>query len=96
MDANYFIAKFEAIPETDWCVGALSKAEEKDGKPTGKTLHCALGHCALEEKPVLTSLLEPLGALSPTYINDNWHTGYRQLTPKQRILAALRDVKAGE
>lgn len=93
MDANYFIAKFSAIPDNEWCTGALSKHEVKGDKPTGRILHCALGHCAVEERYVLRNILEPVGALSPTYINDGWHVKYRQAHPKERILAALNDVR---
>lgn len=93
MDANYFIAKFSAIPVEKWCNGALTKyALDEKGQLTGEVQHCALGHCQVEERYILNNILEPTGALSATYINDGWHVKYRQTHPKERILAALKDV----
>lgn len=101
---DYFIEKFEAIPEDKWCVGSLHS--------NGRS--CALGHCGMTADPevepfgimffnwsdegmALTKLLDKLG-LKPWEINDYMpfmKDAYRyiQKTPKQRILAALNDVK---
>jgi hypothetical protein len=91
---DYFIAKFEAIPEDKWCTDSY----EFQGR------HCALGHCGLnggndtpaatpEEAGVLLELFREIRA-SVTDVNDGLDARYRQDTPKQRILAALREVSS--
>lgn len=87
-DKAYFIAKFEAIPEGQWCERAYFNAIGQ---------HCALGHCGestgvTEESGALTSLLSLGLGSSTSRINDGEHPDYRQPTPKQRILAALHDL----
>ena len=90
-DVDYFINKFEAIPEEQWCTGAFSLCDENEN-----TQHCALGHCGYGvgtktvEGEALISLFEP--ELLPM-INDDRSIEYSQSTPKQRILAALYDIK---
>lgn len=106
-DVDYFINKFEAIPEEKWTPNATA---------------CAYTHCGQylggykTECPALSELFKTIHHLSEnqkkrdevgdTYhgwsylvacINDNNHlndTPYKQPTPKQRILAALYDIKA--
>jgi hypothetical protein len=92
---EYFIAKFEAIPDELWHVGAY------DGPANS---HCALGHCgtvASEEGFALMELLDHVvGAAytngqvpsGPAVVNDGKSDRYKQATPKERILAALRDL----
>lgn len=97
---DYFIAKFEAIPEEQWCMLNL---ENTCGQK------CALGHLgnaspsALNAESVaLVEILRPFhkGTLCQdsdivTHIND-FDFGYWAAlgeTPKQRILAALRMAK---
>lgn len=82
-DIDYFIAKFEAIPEENWC-----RAHYTDY--AGR--HCAIGHCGgrigheTEESKALSSIF---GArVLVTYVNDN--SGAH---PKEAILNALRDIK---
>lgn len=91
---EHFIQKFEAIPEDSWCVGQF---KTNDGK------HCALGHCAvydgfISDSPEAIALchifMEKQGILDTTGINDGKDPRYQQNNPKERILAALRDVKA--
>lgn len=86
-NVNYFIKKFEAIPEEKWTTGAF---EDECG------CKCALGHCGYTESGLesqegieLTRLLKHRAAA----INDGGQPKYDQPTPKQRILAALNDVK---
>lgn len=102
-DVDYFISKFEAIPEEKWCVDDF-----EDGEESG--VHCALGHCGasfhsgstresykLDE--IICSLRNPsypLGYYYPAPINDGTTKEYQQPTPKQRILAALYDIKANQ
>lgn len=85
-DIDYFIEKFEAIPEEKWGIGKFS---DQDGRC------CALGHCgegmfhSTEESNALSSLL-----IFPAGINDGdamWnHLGP---TPKLRILNFLKSLK---
>lgn len=96
-DVDYFLKKFEAIPEDDWCRRVYTDA---DGK------HCALGFCGshvgkisdygmdihTEEGENLRRMLLPLGGV--TVINDYAEDDFQQETPKQRVLAALRHLKA--
>lgn len=87
---DYFIAKFEAIPDKFWCI--------KRFNDPWSGAHCALGHCnwsgegrESEEGMALNKLL----MFETTYINDYKSFHYPQETPKERMLAALADVKAG-
>lgn len=83
---DYFIAKFEAIPDEQWCVGEFTDQERR---------HCAVGHCLdrmqlTEESKALVRLM----GHNTTFVNDGVDPDYQQPTPKARILAALRDIKA--
>lgn len=88
---DYFIEKFEKIPEERWTTGVYSK---DDGQ-------CALGHCGMNtgiikyntEADALWDLVYYNIGLSVVRINDAYEKRYSQRTPKQRILAALRDIK---
>jgi hypothetical protein len=89
-DVEYFINKFQSIPEDKW----TTRNYTEDDK------HCALGHCGVGsirgENPEAEALIEFFDLLSPgtiVYINDGLYTKYQQPTPKQRILAALYDIK---
>jgi len=92
---DYFIDKFSKIPEDMWCVKTL-------GDMSGS--HCALGHCDFgntgvpKEALALQKLLKPLEnshcrIWTTPWINDGLYPSYQQPTPKQRILAALNDIK---
>lgn len=87
-DVDYFISKFEAIPEEKWIVGNYT-----DGYGC-----CALGHCGIvasettKEADSLVTLFILLNTAIPP-INDNHDARYCQHTAKQRILAALYDIK---
>lgn len=87
-DVNWFIDKFEKIPEELWCIGVFY-----DGKK-----RCAAGHCGFvttQETLEFSYLRWLFGSSSTIFeINDGQNINYQQPTPKQRILAALRDVKA--
>lgn len=101
-DVNYFIKKFQAIPEELWHVGDLFNKD--------RTRFCALGFCG-ETESINNSEGNSLRALSRFYcgfniigsINDgtkNTHeinldeiiNRYTQPTPKLRILAFLYDI----
>lgn len=91
---EHFIWKFGRIPERSWC----TKKYVKDNA------HCALGHCgvgALNDAPEVTVEALDLAGLFGGYvavakINDGKDQRYLQPTPKQRVLAALHDLKAKE
>lgn len=83
---SYFIKKFEAIPEDKWCAGYDTNSDKR----------CAYGHCggASEEAVGLLRLFRLLSInISPVGVNDGFVPQYQQPTPKQRILAALGDIK---
>lgn len=87
-DVDYFLNKFEAIPEEKW--------KTNSWKDSGDGRMCAHGHCgrgkdALSQESL--SLNRILG-FKVIAINDGWDERYQQPTPKQRILAALMDIKA--
>lgn len=125
---DYFINKFEAIPEDRWVENQLEQIiipARKFLKITikkAKLAHCANGHCGVtrENNSVLfpldktqesIGLYKVFGVLNLTdrwndtiedneeysnkaaMINNGATREYQQSTPKQRILAALRDVK---
>ena len=79
---------FEAIPDSLWCVGGLT---DDYGR------HCAIGHCdsarcfSAIDLDVLCVNNYGEGAAR---INDGFHPGFPQATPKARILEALRFIKS--
>lgn len=80
---DFFTAYFESIPDERWLVGALGKK----GGP-----RCALGHaCEIHVSAWPTSNLNRLLGDQASEISDGLHPGYRQPTPRERILAALGD-----
>lgn len=102
-DVDYFISKFEKIPDSKWCTGVF----DDDDK------HCANGHCGVTEKncsddmpeeaTALNMLFNKHGYINTKYrlsdwgpvaiVNDNHDGVYNEPTPKKRILAALRNIK---
>lgn len=93
-DVDFFIKKFSAIAEVFWFVGDY---QNEDG-----TKFCAAGHCggyqgmpSDSEAQFLCNLIAAeLYPYSIGGINDGKCMAYPQPTPKQRVLAALRDIKA--
>lgn len=95
-DVDYFIDKFEKIPDDKWCIGSF------DG-PYGS--HCALGHCGChdsnrntDEANALRNLFEDSDLIvSAVDVNDDHLYSTRPFldasTPKQRILNALQYIK---
>lgn len=102
-DVDYFIAKFEAIPENLWCERARVKGDQR----------CALGWCypsaeaakksevfmhedSIEDR-CLTNLIHTINEdFGVGGINNGIYWQYSQPTPKQRILAALYDIREKE
>lgn len=94
---DYFINKFNAIPEEQWCMGRLS--DYQSGK-------CVLGHCGVKQTPdgnySYTDMSEKLSAIlrqipGVLYDINDGHGPARELgdTPKERILNALLLIKTG-
>ena len=88
---DYFIKKFDAIPESKWTTNAF---KDKNG------CKCALGHCGFttgKPTPEGFALAEWFRFIKTSVIsvNDGF---YRELgsTPKERILNALLHIKALE
>jgi hypothetical protein len=94
---DYFIKKFEAIPEKKWFVGDYHNSD--------KSKSCALGHCCFTvdglydlmsvERRSLEKLFYDINVLVGD-VNDGSEFAkgkFPQPTPKQRILAALYDIK---
>jgi hypothetical protein len=105
--AEYFIRKFEAIPEEKWCVNEFRAGRKK----------CALGHCGVRANtPVKVDAVDHFGSCpwgipaadalhrlvgqhfssGVGHINDGEHPLFKQPTPKARILAALSDILVRE
>lgn len=87
-NVDYFIKKFEEIPEEKWIAGSFSGMNGT---------HCALGHCynngeGYTQSPEGSALIRILNY--PAQINDGLRSEYQQNNPKNRILAALYDKKA--
>lgn len=93
-DIDYFINKFEAIPEDQW----TTKKFVEDGKC------CALGHCGRGfggidngEAQALIDLFNHYG-FSVVSVNDGYTRRYIETnvnsTPKERILNCLKEFKA--
>jgi len=87
---DYFIQKFEAIPDEKWTIKEFTNA-------IGQC--CALGHCGRRigsptaEGEALYQLFHENEMDGPAHINDGYSIEYQQPTPKARILAALNDIK---
>jgi len=94
---DYFIAKFHAIPEENWYEGNYNNTE--------RTAFCALGHCGsgssrtgllevTKEAVALQRIIRTYLESEVTSINDGLSNSYNQETPKQRVLAALMDIRS--
>lgn len=95
-NAQFFINFFGAIPGKDWCSGNLVD---------GQGRKCAYGHLtpelSMEEiNPELENEFNKLGIENGidnfAAINNGKNPNYQQPTEKQRILAALRDIRNKE
>lgn len=81
--AQFFINKFDAIPDEKWCMG---KTVNDEGQ------HCAIGHAKPDEIYSIFMLFRNLGE-TPMNINDGKVEAYQQETPRERIVAALKDIQ---
>lgn len=96
---QFFIDKFEAIPENKWNVNSYINIE-------GDKM-CAYGHCGVrgmdesfrnypEARALAAIGINHFGYDKFVDINDGGSSGYDQPTPKQRILAALYDIRKSQ
>jgi len=91
-DIDYFIKKFEAIPEELWTTDLYVDQDDE-------TKRCALGHCGCaefsERNPEADTLFELFveAGMRVPRVNDGCDPRFSQPTPKQRILAALKHIK---
>lgn len=103
-DVSYFINKFQAIPEQKWGISSFIDADTGARCAQG---HCGMNtdNCwhvwgrsiatvqnSLKEAASLYYLFGDNG-LDVGMVNNGYLTEYSQPTPKQRILAALHDIK---
>jgi len=100
-DIDYFIKKFEAIPEQYWCVASLS-----DMVPYGGSFiqaHCAFGHCGIKTTTTINFSPEAYALKlifrkhrhDVTAVNDGLDPlyNYNKGSPRERILLALTTFK---
>ncbi len=96
---EYFIEKFEAIPEELWTAGIM---HDRNGK------YCALGHCGVlkfdllgtirfkytDESHALMDIFKQFH-MYPEEVNDfpRYNDRFKANSPKTRILGALRQFK---
>jgi len=89
-DFDFFIDKFEAIPENNWCTGTFLDAGGRC---------CALGHCGSRRAPngntVHTEEGSALRRLSPHSISMVNDDGYCR-GAKGRVVALLKYLKTVE
>jgi hypothetical protein len=102
---EYFIKKFEEIPENKWLIGILVSIDDVES-------HCALGHCGVRYNPdgswtnteeadsleiLLNPVMEKRGYLAREMYGSVWRINDRNVfngtTPKRRILNALKGLK---
>lgn len=101
-NVQYFINKFSAISDDMWISGSLN-----NGRACCALGHCGvleqnigeegeINHSEGEALAILLSIVHPSNNnFAVVYkLNDGYLTKYPQPTPKERILAALYDVKA--
>lgn len=94
--AAEFIEFFEAIPEEKWCTRSFANGDKC----------CAHGHLGSSNDQFSTDsknlhelfIAHFRGQLGPMSVNDGSDNAkqFPQPTPKQRILAALREIQAKE
>lgn len=90
-DVNYFIEKFEAIPEEYWCIGSFGNGG----------IHCAFGHCGMRSYTDILSDVAEADALNKISndivdVNDGYSQKYKGQYPKERILSLLYDIRDKE
>lgn len=107
-DVDYFLRKFKKIPEEKWCtfsfVNGKSRCVNGHCGITNMLANLTEESIALQKtfsvlsitsgmKIINDGLLSDDYSLKAAYINNGESDQYQQPTPKQRILAALQDIK---
>lgn len=104
---DYFIRKFSKIPEEkwttgDWCIGdkfcsngfcGMHGANYNFGTPEAVAFNKLIKHLKITIDKNSIGKCEKYFWSVSVYINDGDTEEYQQPTPKQRILAALYDIK---
>jgi len=93
---EYFIAKFEAIPEDKWTTATTGDSEGR---------HCAMGHCGAKnssfDAPIHNEEVKSLLLLTGqekdrfptiTHVNDDTYPFRYGKTPKQRVINYLKSL----
>lgn len=87
-DLDYFIKKFEAIPEEKWITNGYGK----------NGVHCAYGHCGADDNgkyPEEARALNGLSGCVVEEINDGFPQYLRYgSTPRTRVINFLKELKA--
>lgn len=100
-DVDYFIKKFEAIPENKWCTGTLAYADPND--PDVGIKYCSLGHCGVRANIhgmyMLTDEAAALIKLFGGIAEDDygvvwWINDCNLYNPKANILNKLKEIKS--
>lgn len=87
-DEDYFLAKWEAIPEDMWLVGSTGDS----GGPRCVLGHTLNGQNVTEETTALYEIFNPLHS-SPATVNNGNDNRFKQPTPKERVIAAAKFSK---
>lgn len=108
-DVNYFIRKFEAIPESQWINNATGCAYTICGQyRQGYKSECPALSELFRKIHYKSKIQLERDAMGETYHGWSWivcainddgtsnDTHYKQKTPKKRILAALYDIRDKE
>lgn len=109
---DYFINKFQSIPEEFWCAGnfisgasmcanahcGVTDAEQSasDEVRALKLLFVGLVLHYKDDLHIVLDLLKGGFSVKVACVNDGKVIEYSQPTPKQRILAALYDIKKAQ
>lgn len=106
-DVDYFIAKFEAIDNENWIERELGSFSNHctyghcgiridSDVPTNEAVFLSVLVDRYIKKYDFTDYIFENLSWSVVDINDGNHPSYTQSTPKQRILAALYDIREKE
>lgn len=87
-DLDNIIAYLENTTEESWCTDVV---KTNDGK------NCLLGHLFDFGGNRVMDIFEECVATTYMFysVNDGTHPKYKQESPKQRILAYIKDIKSG-
>lgn len=99
---DYFLAKFRAIPsekignsQSEGCAyGQCRTSQRDDGAATREGMALtAVMQVLIPNLTAKTSFDHPPDQFTPARINNGETNEYQQATPKERLIAALEDIK---